>query len=141
MKSAAVVFQEVSYVSLCFDVLRRDVEHILEDTSCALRHSSIQWQLACVPAVLAERPTKHIYTLNCKHSISLHVTTHYKFLFLLTMYPSIPKAAVKTKSNNKTYKYATCKPTPNLSAQVVSSKMCSTSRLRTSKHSETYENS
>ena len=37
MKSAAVVFQEVSYVSLCFDVLRRDVEHILEDTSCALR--------------------------------------------------------------------------------------------------------
>ncbi len=37
MKSAAVVFQEVSYVSLGFDVLRRDVEHILEDTSCALR--------------------------------------------------------------------------------------------------------
>ena len=37
MKSEAVVFQEVLYVSLCFDILRRDVEQIFEDTSCAPR--------------------------------------------------------------------------------------------------------
>jgi hypothetical protein len=37
MKYEAVVFHEILYVSLCFDVLRRDVEHTLEDTSCALR--------------------------------------------------------------------------------------------------------
>ena len=37
MKSDALVFQEVLYVSLCFDVLRRAVEHTLEDMSCALR--------------------------------------------------------------------------------------------------------
>ena len=35
--SEAVVFQEVLYVSLCFDVLRWDVEHTSEDMSSALR--------------------------------------------------------------------------------------------------------
>ena len=37
MKSEAVIFHEALCVSLCFDVLRRDVEHTLEDASCALR--------------------------------------------------------------------------------------------------------
>jgi len=36
MKSEAVVFRDVLYVSLCFDVLRQDAEHTSEDMSCAL---------------------------------------------------------------------------------------------------------